>query len=230
MAYERAIGGGLRVVSTGPVHFAQLDALQRVVFPTLAEDELFRAEHYARHVELFPEGQLVVVDGDRVVGMTSSVRYDFDLGHADHTFAEMIQGGWLTSHQPQGAWLYGADIGVHPDYRGRGLARALYAARHEAVRRLGLRGQVTVGLINGYGAVADRLSPEAYFQQLLAGERTDPTVSAQQKVGFALRRLVRGYVRDPRCGDCGVLMILPSETPVAWPDERRPGRPPANSL
>ncbi len=64
-----------------------------------------------------------MLDGDRVVGATSTIRLHFDFEHVDHTFAEIIQGGWLTSHEPTGDWLYGADIGVHPDYRGRGLAR-----------------------------------------------------------------------------------------------------------
>ena len=60
------------------------------------------------------------------------IRLHFDFAILDHTFADIIQGGWLTSHEPDGDWLYGADIGVHPDYRGRGLAQALYAARQEA--------------------------------------------------------------------------------------------------
>lgn len=217
MAFSHCLADDLGVASTTNEHAEQLEQLQRLVFPTLASEELFRAEHYRKHIELFPEGQLVVVDGDRVVGMTSAVRMDFDFDHPQHTFAELMQGGWLTSHEPRGAWLYGADIGVHPEYRGRGLARALYAARHEAVRRLGLAGQVTVGLMNGYGPVCDELSPQAYFDDLVAGKRNDPTVSAQQKIGFALRCVVEGYVRDPQCGDCGVLMTLPAEQDVPWP-------------
>lgn len=218
MPFSQTLADGLRVVSTAPAHFDQLEALQRFVFPTLAAEELFTAEQYAKHIELFPDGQLVATDGDRVVGMTSTIRYDFDFDHPDHTFAEVSHGGWLTSHRPAGAWLYGMDIGVDPTYRGRGIARALYAARHDLVRRLGLAGQVTVGLMNGYGEAAESLTPEAYYEELHAGQRTDPTVSAQQRIGFALRGLVRGYVNDPRCGDCGVLLVLPAEHDVPWPE------------
>ena len=105
-----------------------------------------RRAHYRRHVELFPDGQFVALDGDRVVGATTTLRLPFDFDHIDHTFADIIQGGWLTSHEPDGDWLYGADIGVQPGYRGRGIATALYAARQEAVWRLGLEGQVTGGM------------------------------------------------------------------------------------
>lgn len=217
MAFRRELADGCAIASTGLEHADQLERLQEVVFPTLAKEELFRAEHYAKHLELFPDGQYVALHGDRVVGMTSSVRMDFDFDHPQHSFAEFMQEGWLTSHQPEGAWLYGADIGVDPEYRGRGLARGLYAARHEAVRRLGLAGQVTVGLMNGYGPVAGDLTPDEYFGDLVAGRRNDPTVSAQQKVGFALRCVVKEYVRDPQCGDCGVLMALPADQDVPWP-------------
>ena len=63
------------------------------------------------------------LDGDRVVGATTTIRLHFDFDHVDHTFADIIQGGWLTSHEPDGDWLYGADIGVDPAYRGRGWPR-----------------------------------------------------------------------------------------------------------
>ena len=148
--------------------------------------------------------------------MTSTIRMHFDFGHIDHTFADVIQGGWLTSHEPGGDWLYGADIGTHPEYRRRGIARGLYAARHLTVKRLGLEGQVTVGMLRGYGPLKGEMTAEAYYQQLLRGERTDPTVSAQMSVGFEPRGLVPGYLNDPSCDNCGVLLVLASEKDVSF--------------
>lgn len=205
----------MNVQEMRPAHAAQLEALQKVVFPTLAADQRFEAKHYLRHMELFPEGQLVVLDGERVVGATSTIRMDFDFAHPDHTFAEIIQGGWLTSHQPDGAWLYGADVSVHPDYRRRGIARALYRARHEVARALGLRGQVTVGMPSGYGAVKEQLSAPQYYAELVAGTRTDPTISAQRAVGFELHGLVANYIDDPVCDNYGVLLVLPADKEIS---------------
>ena len=200
------------VVATSPEHAETLEALQRVVFPTLADEERFKKEHYLKHVELFPEGQLVALDAaGEIVGATSTIRWSFDFEHTQHTFAEVLQGGWLTSHDPDGEWLYGCDLGTHPRYRGRGIARQLYAARQDVVRRLGLRGQVTVGLLAGYGELAGEMSVESYYQALLAGERTDPTVSVQMHLGFEPRGLVPNYVDDPGCGHCGVLLVLTAE-------------------
>jgi len=202
------------VVRTQQEHAAQLGELQKIVFPTLAPDQRFEARHYLRHIELFPEGQFCVVDGPKVVGMTSTIRMNFDFAHPDHTFADVIQGGWLTSHDPNGRWLYGADIGVHPDYRRRGIARMLYKARHETVRALGLAGQVTVGMPSGYGAVKDQMTAQQYYDELVAGTRTDPTISAQRRLGFELRSLVANYIDDPVCDRYGIVLVLPAEREV----------------
>ena len=172
MWYFRKLPDGLTVLQTRPEHAQQLEELQRTCFPTLADAERFKAAHYLKHIDLFPDGQFVVLDGDRVVGATTTLRLHFDFDHVDHTFADLIQGGWLTSHEPGGDWLYGADVGIDPSYRRRGLATALYAARQETVWRLRLRGQVTAGMIRDYGAVKDRMSPDDYYRGVVADSPT----------------------------------------------------------
>jgi GNAT superfamily N-acetyltransferase len=196
------------VASARPEHATELEELQRVVFPTLADEQRFKAAHYLKHLELFPSGQFVGLDGDRVVAATATIRLHFDLAGRSHSFADIIQGGWLTSHQPDGDWLYGADIGVHPDYRRRGLAQALYAARQELVWALGLKGQVTAGMMSGYGSVKHTMSAEEYYQGLATGRITDPTLSRQQRVGFEFRGLLKDYLSDPVCDNYSVLIVL----------------------
>ena len=201
-------------MQTQPEHAQALARLQTVCFPTLADAQRFKAAHYLRHVELFPDGQFVALDGDRVVGATSTLRLHVDFEHVDHTFADIIQGGWLTSHEPAGDWLYGADLGVDPAYRGRGIATALYAARQETVWRLGLRGQVTAGMIAGYGAVKDRMAAQAYYDGVVSGHINDPTLSIQLRVGFEPRALLANYLNDPVCDNYAVLIVLGADKDV----------------
>jgi GNAT superfamily N-acetyltransferase len=208
---------GLVVVQTRPEHAEQLGELQQIVFPSLAPEERFEAKHYLCHVSLFPEGQLCVLDGERVVGMTSTIRLNFDFEHPGHTFADVIQGGWLTSHDPAGRWLYGADIGTHPLYRRRGVMHALYAARHDIVRRFGLEGQLTVGMPSGYSVVKDGVSIEQYYDEVRAGTRRDPTISSQMHVGFEPRGILPGYINDPVCDRYGIVLVLPAEREVRFP-------------
>lgn len=218
-AFARRLRSGLWVVQTRAEHAEQLERLQQIVFPTLADSQLFRAPHYRKHIELFPEGQLVALDGDRVVGMTSTVRLDLDHVHP-RTFDDVIQGGWCTSHDPAGAWMYGLDIGAHPDCRGRGVGRALYAARHQVARSLGLKGQATAGMLSGYGRLREEMSVETYYADVIAGALHDPTVSVQMHYGFEPRGLIHAYVDDPSCAGCCVELVLPVETdvPADWAD------------
>jgi len=215
MWYYRRLDSGLVVMQTRREFADQLEELQRTCFPTLDDAERFKAAHYRHHVDLFEDGQFVVLDGDRVVGATTTLRLAFDFDHISHSFAEIIQGGWLGSHQPDGTWLYGADMGVSPEYRGRGLGTALYAARQEAVWRLGLHGQVTAGMIRDYGAVKDRISAQEYYQRVVDGRTRDSTLSMQLAIGFAPRALLENYLHDPASDNYSVLLVLPASHDVA---------------
>lgn len=206
--YYKELPGGLVVQHMQRQHITALETLQKIVFPTLNEDEHILAVHYLRHIELFPEGQFVITDKNKVVAMTTTMRSNFDFNHYHHNFKEAIAGGWLSNHNPAGDWLYGLDMGVHPSYRGKGLSRYLYRARHEIAKRLHLKGQVTVGMINGYGAVSSQVSGENYYNELIQGKRTDPTLTPQMKIGFEPIALIPGYVNDPACGNYGVLIKI----------------------
>jgi len=206
--YFKKISNDLVVQHMRPEHAEQLERLQKIVFPSLAADELIQAKHYLKHLQLFPEGQFVICDRNIVIAMTTTMRSSFDFANYHHTFKETIAGGWMTNHDPNGDWLYGLDIGVHPNYRGSGLARVLYRARHEIAKQLKLKGQLTVGMMSGFGAVKNEISGEAYFKELMEGKRFDPTISAQMKIGFEPIALIPDYVSDPVCGNFGVLIKL----------------------
>ena len=218
MSYRRVLPNGLVVRATLPADAQQLEALQNAVFPTLDDSQRLKAPHYLKHIELFPRGQFVAADGERVVAMTTAIRLSDAFLHRAHTFNDVIQGGFCTSHDPRGEWLYGVDMGTHAQYRGRGLARALYVARHQTVRELGLRGQYTMGMISGYGSLAGKLSAEQYYAKLLKGDLNDATVNAQMKIGFEPHGLVPEYLTDPSCKNYCVRLILPAEKAIADED------------
>ena len=195
------------IVRRSEVEFAdQLEALQRRVFPRIAPSEIITARHYRRHLEVFPEGQFIGVDGNRVIASTSSMRCS--LRTDQHTFLEMSDNLWIGTHDPAGPWLYGLDLMIDPEYRGRGIARLLYRARQALVAELGLAGQYTVGMLNGYEAHQSRMSLDQYYEAVVAGRLDDPTIGLQLRIGFEARGLVRDYLDDPTCGNAGVLLVL----------------------
>jgi GNAT superfamily N-acetyltransferase len=208
-SYKEILNNGVVIVPTEAKHAEQLEALQKVVFPTLSAEELMKAEHYYSHLNLFPEGQFVALDGDKVIGMTSTMRYSYDLEHPHHhTFLEVIDGGFMTKHEPNGDWLYGLDMGVMSAYRGYGIARALYRARQVRAKELGLKGQITGGMMSGYGAIKEIITATQYLELLKVGKIKDPTVSAQMAVGFEIRGLLSDYLLDPVCANYCALLVL----------------------
>lgn len=187
----------------------QLAAVQRAAFPTLAEDELITAAHYAAHIARFPAGQLAVVnEAGAVVACSTDFRTSaIDLAHYQHRYSDIVAHNWLTHHDPQGEWLYGADIGVLPAYRQRGLARRLYEARRGLIRQLNLRGHVAGGLLRGFGAYQDTMDVETYVAQVRAGALIDPTVSVQLRCGFTVHGIIHDYVQDTSCAGKAVLLV-----------------------
>ncbi|MCB0375343.1 MAG: GNAT family N-acetyltransferase [Sinomicrobium sp.] len=205
-SYRKQLKNNYLLVNSQPGHVEGLARLQREVFPLLSEDEILKAHHYLKHIEVFPEGQFAVLNGDEVIGSTTTVRTRYMA--EPHTFLEASGNLVLSNYDPEGEWLYGLDIGVSSRYRGYGLGKALYRARQELVRHLGLKGQITVGLINGYHKMQESMSPEEYVDQLKKGTLNDPTVSYQQGIGFAIKGLIHNYCSDPTCGNCGVVLMM----------------------
>lgn len=205
------------ITTIRPEHFAALEELQRTCYPTLGAQELMRAAHFAAQYTLFPQGQFVALVDDRVVGQGSGFFTDFDFDHPDHTFREICAEFYFTNHDPDGAYYYGADISVHPDYRGRGIGKRIYAARMELVRAANRRGIVAGGLLPGYAAVKERMSVHDYVAEVVAGRRRDATLSFQLGMGFAVRGLIQSYLEDSASDNWSTLIewVNPDYTPPA---------------
>jgi GNAT superfamily N-acetyltransferase len=149
---------------------------------------------FAAQLQVFPEGQHVALDGERVIGQSSTFRIAGTLAFAQHTYRGITGHNRFTLHDPAGDWLYGADMSVHPEYRGRGIATALYDTRKALVGRLGMHGIVAGGALPGFHQHCHALSVEAYVAEVVAGRLLDPTLTPQLRNGFAVRAILRNYV------------------------------------
>jgi ribosomal protein S18 acetylase RimI-like enzyme len=100
-------------------------------------------------------------------------------------------------------------MGVLPEFRGLGLSKEMYKARHEIGSNLGLKGQIIAGMTIGYGAVKNKMSIAEYCKGLEKKEFTDPTITPQQNAGFRWVRPLFNYINDPEAGFASVLMYYP---------------------
>jgi len=199
----------IRVTTIEPAHFVGLETLQQICYPTLAAHELMSIAHFESQYQIFAKGQIVVLaskqngDGSSdeqsdefVIGQGSGFFTNFDFAHPQHRFSEICDGFFFTGHDPAGAYYYGADISVHPDYRGRGIGSQIYEARQTLAKRYNRRGIVAGGLIPGYFRYKAMISVQEYVDRVVAGELIDPTLSFQLRNGFRVRGLIEDYIED----------------------------------
>jgi ribosomal protein S18 acetylase RimI-like enzyme len=154
----------------------------------------------SRHLEIFPEGQLVAVDrGQEVLGYAASLIVYWNDYAMDAAWKDFTDGGLFTNHDPaQGRTLYGAEVMVHPEVRGSGVGGKLYLARRELAERLGLLRIRAGARLRGYAKHAGRLSAEEYVRRVARGSLRDPTLSFQLNRGFHVLAVVPGYLKyDP---------------------------------
>lgn len=184
-----------------------LAELNKICFPTVSYEERLREEHFLTHCRLCPEGNFVALDGERVIGLGSGFFTNFDFEHVRHNFIEMVAHNYYTNHDPNGAYYYGADISVHPDYRGRGIGRMLYEARKAVVKQYNKKGIVAGAMIPGFADYKGTLSAAEYVARVVAGELFDSTLSFQLRNGFVVKRLLENYLDDPAHDNWAVLIL-----------------------
>lgn len=214
---------GVRETQAGD--FDGVIELCRRVYPA---SRPWTAEQLASHLDVFPEGQRVAVrrEDDRVVAMAASLIIRWDEYEVEASWPDVTDRGRFTNHDPTGKTLYGAEIMVDPEFQRRGIGRRLYAARREIARAHGLKRIRAGARLRGYHRHADRLSPEAYVQEVVRGTLSDPTLSFQLAEGFGVFAVVHGYLRnDPEShGYAALIEWLNPEVTTAADAAARLGR------
>lgn len=194
----------LRVRPLTPEDYDALVQLQAVGFPGMPP---WTREQFEAHLARFPEGQIgVEVDG-RLVGSSSSLIVDVDEYGEAHTYADVAGRGFIDNHDPEGDTLYGIEVVVDPEYRGMRIGRRIYEERKELCRWLNLRRIVIGGRLPHYHTVAEEMSAQEYVERVLARELVEPVLTFQLANGFAVKRVVDGYLPgDAESRGYGVVM------------------------
>jgi ribosomal protein S18 acetylase RimI-like enzyme len=191
----------------GPADFEELIGIQQESFPPPFPSELWwNEEQLGNHVRLFPEGALCAVVDGRIVGSMTSLLVDFDEQHADHTWEEITDGGYITNHNPNGNTLYVVDICVSPAYRKLGLGHWLMQSMYEVVVAKGLDRLLGGGRMPGYRSRCEQIGAEGYLDAVLRGEIADPVLTFLLRCGRTPVKVLRGYLEDRESCNYAALM------------------------
>lgn len=158
-------------------------------------------------ITIFPEGQIVVVVDDKIVGCALSIIVDYDMVKGDHTYAKVTGNETFNTHNPNGNILYGIEVFIHPEYRGLRLARRMYEYRKELCEKLNLKAIMFGGRIPNYYKYADSMRPKEYIEKVRSREIYDPVLTFQLSNDFHVRRVMRNYLpNDEESCHCATLL------------------------
>ena len=168
----------------------------RATYSGYEEEYYYTPRFYEMQLAAFPEGQILAEVDDKIVGYATALIVQLDDNSHWYQYEEITGGGTFATHDPTGDTLYGADIGVHPEYRGFGIAGLLYDQRKRLMKRYNLRRMVAYGRIPGYTAVAGKMTAEEYVEKVIKGELQDPSLAAHLKAGYQVKRVLLDFLWD----------------------------------
>ncbi len=194
-----------------PIQLEHVHGVKRVLdrcFPDRTPTEQYSIEELEELAEIFPEGTIIALDGDKVVAMSAGSFVDLDFDNLPPRERDLLHDkDGISTHTPDGEYYYGSDIGVDPAYRGRGIARQLYNHRKALVRRYNKRGFVAAGVLPGYEKHWDEIDIRTYVDKVIAGELFDPTLTVQLRNGFEVRALIKDFFIFPRSRNWSTLIV-----------------------
>ncbi len=143
----------------------------------------------------FPEGQKVIEFDGRVVGFCASFIISEAEAFRAHNWKEITGTGLGSRHDPLGDYLYGMDVCVHPDFRGKKIGERLYNERRKICQKLGLKGIVFGARIPGFSK-KKKIYPtaEAYLEAVKSKIVRDQTISFQMRNGFEPVSILPNYL------------------------------------
>ena len=158
-------------------------------------------------IRIFPEGQVVTVVDDKIVGCALSIIVNYNMVKADHTYAQVTGNETFSTHNPKGNILYGIEVFIHPEYRGLRLARRMYDYRKELCETLNLKAIMFGGRIPNYYKYAETMRPKEYIEKVRSRDIYDPVLTFQLSNDFHVRRVMKNYLpNDEESKHCATLL------------------------
>lgn len=155
----------------------------------IAEKSLFS------RISTFPEGQLIAVYDDTIVGYASTFIIDEKSALEPHNYKE-ITGNYTGSlHDPDGGYLYGMEVCVDPEKQGLRIGQRLYNMRKKLCTDLKLKGIIFGGRVPNYAKHNKKtaISIEKYIEDVKAKKIKDPTLGFQLRNGFDVIGVLKDY-------------------------------------
>lgn len=209
-----------------PADVAQIVELANRVYPNMPP---YTAGMIRGQINAFPQGVWVAEHGDRIVGYCATIRLRGEVALRTHTWSSATGGGYGSTHDPAGEYLYGYEVCVDPGMRRYRIGQRFYRARRRLAEHLGLKGIVIGGRMPGYARrEREFASPEEYVDAVIEHKVRDPVIGFQTRNGFEIIGVLPGYLlsdTDSRGNAVHMLWRNPQYTPETPKEMRKQGLP-----
>lgn len=158
------------------------------------DEPYWKEDEIKNLLDIFPDGQIVILVDDKVVGSALSILVNYKKASSNHTYEKITGNYTFSTHDPDGEVLYGIDVFISPEYRGLRLGRRLYDARKELCETLNLKSIIFAGRIPKYSEYSDDVTPKEYIDKVRLKEYYDPVLSFQLSNDFHVLKIMKNYL------------------------------------
>lgn len=183
-----------------------------ICFPDMLEIDKYTVPDLEEIAEIFQEGTIIAMHGEKVVGMGTGIFTNIDFDNMPPTENDLLEINGQSAFDPDGDYYYGSDFCVHPDYRGRRIGRGIYDRRKAVVVKHNKVGFAAAAVLPGYAEYKHTISVEAYLVKVIAGELFDPTLSMQMRNGFKVIRPIKDFFTYPKSDNWAALILWENES------------------
>jgi len=174
------------------------------------EERAATFEMLESRIKTFPEGTLVALIDEEIVGFASAQIVNYDLKRNAFTWYEATDNGFITkTHNPKGNTLYGVNLSVHPSYQKKGIGKQLLINVAKLAVKYNLKQGILGGRIPNYYRFADKIKVEDYIKidNTKNNISPDPELFFYQKCGFKIVKIIPEYFKDPESLNYGILLV-----------------------
>lgn len=143
----------------------------------------------------FAEGCFVVTLDKKIIAYSASILVLQNVALRPHTWSEITGGGYGSTHNKDGEYLYGFETCVDPEIRGHRIGQRIYSARKRLVRFKKLKGIVFGGRIPSFHKKYKKVDGvQDYIEKVKAKKLKDSTLGFHLRTGFEVIGVLENYL------------------------------------
>lgn len=189
--------------------YSDIENIVQLVSKVYSEDYTYSPEMIRGQLNHFREGCFVVFLDGLLVAYSGCLITSGKKALAKHSWKEITGGGFSSTHDLNGDYLYGFETCVDKSIRGQRIAHRIYQKRVNLAKYYNLKGIVFGGRIPGYAKKVKKYpDPEKYIQDVMDKVIHDSTLGFHLRNNFRPLGILKNYLPgDKQCLGFAVHLI-----------------------